>query len=603
MKLARSQIPYLPLREYFCLADGSTAALITADGRCDYWCAPGFDGPLRLAQVLDHERGGSVGVSVGLGAPTDASWEEATNVLRISWGGRAAMRCGLVDDGAGGSALCWLVRGEPGLEVSLALRSPTAAGAPPFQVSQTVARIAGGGAPDGPGGPLLVVASQPLPPTSGASMALPAEGLAVWMGLPGGDGQPPPRMAGGLGAAAAALDAQADLARAWAAPLVKVLRAGPGEVAPPWAAAALTRSLLTLRGLQDRRSGLLVASPLTSIPQWPGSQRAWDYRYAWLRDCADAGMALARAGAIESAREIALGLSRVMGAGPALSAPVTRLDGGPLPPEHLLGYLHGYTGAVVRVGNGAAGQAQVDTLGEVARFAEVLDRSGNCPRPLLDRVPGLARAAARSWRQPDHGIWEVRGVPRHYVHSKVLAWAALDSALRLAARGRIEGSEAARWSASRAAIAAAVGRRGTGAAGELTMAFEDPAPDSSTLAAYLVGYLRGPAAAATLDFVCAHLESGHLLARHHPERDGIPDPCAPFLFPSLWAVIAEARLGRRQAAIARLRAILALAGAAGQLSEVADPETGLMLGNYPQVQSHAAVVEAVLELWGPAPAE
>jgi GH15 family glucan-1,4-alpha-glucosidase len=215
----------------------------------------------------------------------------------------------------------------------------------------------------------------------------------------------------------------------------------------------------------------------------------------------------------------------------------------------------------------------------------------------------MCEAVRRRWEEPDHGIWEVRGVPRHYVHSKVLAWAALDSALRLAARGRIEGSEAARWSASRAAIAAAVGRRGTGAAGELTMAFEDPAPDSSTLAAYLVGYLRGPAAAATLDFVCAHLESGHLLARHHPERDGIPDPCAPFLFPSLWAVIAEARLGRRQAAIARLRAILALAGAAGQLSEVADPETGLMLGNYPQVQSHAAVVEAVLELWGPAPAE
>lgn len=604
MDQVRPEVSSIPLREYFCLADGSTAALLTGAGRCDYWCAPGFDGPLRLAQVLDSDQGGSVGVSVRRGGPAVAAWEDHTTILRVSWAEGATMRCGLVDDGAGGSALCWLVRGGPGLDVDLELRSPTAAGASSFTVAGMSARIARGGAPDGPSGPLAVVASKPMGPESGCRVAVPEEGLVVWLGLPQEDGGLPPRLAGGGSAssvaeAESALDEKADAARAWIASL---LRAEPLaralERAPQWATGALVRSLLTLWSLQDRRSGLLVASPLTSIPQWPGSARAWDYRYAWLRDCADAGIALARAGALEQAGAVAMGLVRVMREDPSRSVPVTRLNGDALPEEHLLPYLSGYSGAVVRVGNAAAGQAQVDTLGEVARFAEVLDRSGACPQPLLDLVPDLARGAARAWRVPDHGIWEVRGVPRHYVHSKVLAWAALESALRLAARGRIDGSASGEWRAAQDAVTDAIRTRGTGAAGELTMAFDDRSADSSTLAAYLVGYLTGPGAAATLDFVTSHLQDGYLLARHRPERDGITDPCAPFLFPSLWAVIAEARLGRRRAAISRLRSILDLAGPAGQLSEVADPGSRLMLGNYPQVQSHAALVEAILALFG-----
>ncbi|NNM97896.1 MAG: glycoside hydrolase family 15 protein [Candidatus Dormibacteraeota bacterium] len=604
MDQVRPELSSIPLREYFCLADGSSAALLTGAGRCDYWCAPGFDGPLRLAQVLDRDRGGSVGVSVRLGGPALAAWEGPTTILGISWAEGATMRCGLVDDGAGGSALCWLVRGRPGLAVDLELRAPTAAGAPFFQVEGGRARIARGGAPDGPSGPLAVVASQSIDLETGLRLAVPEGGLVVWLGLPREDGSLPPRLARcdrarSVAEAESALNEKAEAARAWIASLLRgePLARALGR-APRWAAEATVRSLLTLWSLQDRRSGLLVASPLTSIPQWPGSARAWDYRYAWLRDCADAGIALARTGALEQAAAVALGLVRVMRADPARSAPVTRLNGEALPEEHILPYLSGYSGAVVRVGNAAAGQAQVDTLGEVARFAEVLDRFGACPQPLLDLVPDLAREAAQAWRVPDHGIWEVRGVPRHYVHSKVLAWAALESALRLAARGRIESSARAEWRAAQDAVSEAIRTRGTGVAGELTMTFDDRSADSSTLAAYLVGYGMGPPAEATLDFVTSHLQHEYLLARHHPERDGMADPCAPFLFPSLWAVIAEARLGRRRAAISRLRSILDLAGPAGQLSEVADPGSRLMLGNYPQVQSHAALLEAILTLWG-----
>ncbi|MHB1526824.1 MAG: glycoside hydrolase family 15 protein [Candidatus Dormibacteria bacterium] len=597
-----------PLREYFCLADGQTAALVTTAGSCHYWCAPGFDGPLRLAQVLDWQRGGSVGVGPRLEIPARASWQQDSTILTISWGDRATMRCGLLDDGAGGSALCWILRGQPGLQVNLDLRSPTAGGAAAWMVDEGGARVAPGGPEDGPQGPLAVVTSAPIRPAGSPHMRLPMEGLVVWMGLPQAKGGLPPRLAraraeGAVAAAELAMAESAASDRAWLA----ALRGGPSlaslqERAPRWATDAIARSLLTIRSLQDRRSGLVVASPLTSIPQWPGSERAWDYRYAWLRDCADAGLALARGGAFEQARGIALGLARVMRADPATSAPVTRLNGQAMPPEHRLDYLDGYTGAAVRIGNAAAGQAQVDTLGEVARFAEVLDRGDGCPQPLLGLVGDLASGAARGWQLPDHGIWEVRGARRHYVHSKVLAWSALDSALRLAQRGRVDAQSAGQWAQARSAVAEAIRSHGTNAAGQLTMAFDDPSADSSTVAAYVVGYLPvgGGGAAATLDFVAGELQHGFLLARHHPERDGIAAPCSPFLFPSLWAVIAEARLGRRTAAVARLRAILDLAGPAGQLSEVADPGSMTMLGNYPQGQSHAAVVEAIAELWGAA---
>jgi GH15 family glucan-1,4-alpha-glucosidase len=390
--------------------------------------------------------------------------------------------------------------------------------------------------------------------------------------------------------------------RSW----VSGLLAGPqlaavANCAPPYAVEAVVRSLLTLRGLQDATSGLMVASPLTSVPQWSGGERSWDYRYAWLRDCADGGLALARTGAFREASKLALGLARRLQADLGRIAPVRRLDGGPLPPEHLLDHLSGYEGAPVRIGNAAGDQAQVDTLGELVRFAEALDRFGGCPKELLDLVPQLAELARTNWQLPDHGIWEVRGAKRHYVHSKLLAWSALSCAIRLAGEGRIAAANAPAWADSRSALEDAIATQGTGPDGQLIMAFNDLSADSSTLAAYVVGYPRkGASDAATLDYVLTNLEDGFLLARHHPERDRIPGPCAPFIFPSLWAVIAEDKLGRRASALARLLAVLSLAGPAGQLSEVAQPNSLTMLGNYPQVQSHAALVEAVLQLWGPA---
>jgi GH15 family glucan-1,4-alpha-glucosidase len=368
--------------------------------------------------------------------------------------------------------------------------------------------------------------------------------------------------------------------------------------APSLAARLFDRSLLTLVGLQDRTSGLFVASPVTSIPQWPASVRAWDYRYAWLRDCADAGLALSRAGARGEAGRLGSGLGKLLGSALALPAPVSRLTGGKLPQEHFADYLHGYSGAPVRIGNSAADQAQLDSLGEVVRLAEQLDQTGDCPPEMLAVVPGLATAAAQEWDLPDHGIWEVRGAPQHYVHSKVMAWAALRTAARLVDRGRLRG-DVEKWRRAGDEIREAIAFRGSGPSGELVMSFGDPSADSSLLAAYLVGFIHpgGAKSESTLDRVAAELGRGPLMDRYSGERDGIPAPCFPFIFPGFWAASAEVLLGRRAGAEARFTAIAELAGPSGQLSEVADPETGALWGNYPQVQSHAALVEAALAIW------
>lgn len=591
------------LRDYFCIADGLTAALLTSRAECHFWCAPRFDSPLRLAQVLDVRGGGSVGITCRAAGPPHSGWEGHSNIVKVSWGGDATVRCALLDDGAGASAICWLVEGTPGLPVDLELVA-AASTAVEWEVRSTGAVLPPSAMPDGPGGPLELIPSEALSgAVAGAPLVLPPHGLVIWLryGAPQDPLSPLLRRMR-LGGAAAVVEARSLINHAaaeserWIAALLAGPRlAGVMARAPEWAQAALGRSLLTIRGLQDRNSGLVVASPLTSIPQWPSSERSWDYRYAWLRDCADAGLALCRAGATDEAARLATGLATVLGSEEV--APVSRLDGGPLPVEHVLDYLEGYGGGVVRIGNAAAGQAQVDTLGEVVRFAEALDLAGECPAGLLDVLPALADEAARRWLDPDHGIWEVRGLPRHYVHSKVLAWAALDGALRLAGRDRIDRDSEALWQLARAQLADAIATRGTDHRGRLMMAFDVPCADASTLAAYLVGYLD-PGAPATLDYVVDELADESLLARYRPERDDFAAPCAPFIFPALWAVVAEALVGRREVAEARLRSVLSLAGRAGQLSEVAQPAELTMLGNYPQIQSHAAAVEAILKLFG-----
>jgi hypothetical protein len=596
-----------PIKQYFCLADGRTAALINSQGGCDFWCWPQFDSPIRLGALLDPGGGGSVGVTSMRGPVAAGTWSGRSRVILFSLPGGLRIQCGLLDDGADTSALVWLVDGPPGELVHISLTDPSAGGGSGWTPTPFGAWLGTGALPDGPGGPLALTADGTRAAgREGLVAQLPEEGLVVCLGAPRDGGELPPLLALASKSPREAVRRTREMLETaiaedlrWLAGLhqaptmSRLVREGP-----EWAVEAVDRSLLTLRGLQEEKSGLLVASPATSIPQWPVSERAWDYRYAWLRDCADAGIAFCHAGAILEAESVARGLSGLLGERPELVAPVSRVDGGDLPPEHVVSQFRGYSGAPVRIGNGAALQVQLDTIGEVARLALELDRVHGCPDELLRRVPALADAAGRHWRLPDHGIWEIRGDPQDYVHSKIMAWSALQSACELADRGRIKGPVAA-WRDEAATIQREVVTRGQGSDGELVMSFQESASDSSLLAAYLVSFVRPEqsGAGSTLRRVSQDLGRGPLMARHTPERDGLSAPCFPFVFPGLWAATAEALLGQPEVARARLFAICQLAGPAGQLSEVADPETSALWGNYPQVQSHAALVDAALAIW------
>lgn len=573
----------VPIRRLFCISNGVGAALLDRDGSLVFWSPPGFDGELRLASLLDPERGASLAVTpVGVGAPR-GRWGAPGRVLEARWLSGARLRVAWGE----GEELLWLLDGAPGGRGRIRLRGRDARGLPLWNptVEGAILRAQSASAP-----PLHLSCSAPVEWPEGL-VTIPEEGLAVRLSLRLPAGRPSLRGVTGL-----VLDRLSEHRHWWAAISASQPMSDLLKLAPELAANAVTVSLATIASLQDRATGLVVASPTTSIPQWPGGQRAWDYRYAWLRDNADAGVAMTLAGDLPAAARLGEGLAQLLRAG---AAPVRRLNGGPLPPEMLVRGLRGYGGAAVRIGNAAAEQAQVDTLGEVCRFAELLDRAGACPPELLEQIPALADAAAREWTRPDHGIWEVRGPRLDYTHSKLLAWTALDRALTLTSRRGLPAPP--EWDAARLAVEREVGSRTAHGDGRLAMAYQDSTADAATLAAYLVGYPLpgGRENPATLDYVLKDLGEGPLLVRHRPERDEIPEPCLPFIFPAFWAAVAEELVGRHSAAVARFRALCALAGPAGQLSEVADPVQRRLLGNFPQIQSHAALVEAAFRIWGP----
>ncbi|HEX6493387.1 MAG TPA: glycoside hydrolase family 15 protein, partial [Candidatus Dormibacteraeota bacterium] len=369
-----------------------------------------------------------------------------------------------------------------------------------------------------------------------------------------------------------------------------------GRILGPAAAEdAVVRAGLTICGLRQSAAGHgMVAAPTTSLPQWHGSSLTWDYRYAWPRDTALAGLALLRLGLVDEARALGDFCGEVCRGGrpPAL----IRVDGSAPPPETTLDHLAGHFGArPVRIGNGAAAQPQLDVTGEVIDLAHALHRAGALPDPLRDAVPELARHAHLHHATPDHGIWEIRGDPRVYTHSQVMAWTGLVRAASLARRG-VVGGDAAAWERTAEMIRARaltddLGRPWPWLPLVLSEGYGE---DAALSVAPLVGFLgpRDPLTVSTLKAIAGGLGYSGLVQRHSSILDGtIPPPCAPFIFVTLWLAAALERCGRSGRKFAR--AALRERGFGGLLGEVALPKNGPM-GNYPQAQSHASLILAAI---------
>jgi GH15 family glucan-1,4-alpha-glucosidase len=369
--------------------------------------------------------------------------------------------------------------------------------------------------------------------------------------------------------------------------------------------AAVRRSLILLKALTYHPTGGILAAATTSLPEQLGGPRNWDYRYCWLRDATFTLQALLGTGYVAEAKAWREWLLRAVAGDPADLRIMYGLDGTRRLPEYTLDWLGGYQGATpVRVGNAAAGQLQLDVWGEVldglhlARAAGIAatDAGWDLQRAMLDFLEG-------AWAQPDNGLWEVRGDRRHFVHSKVMSWAAFDRAVAAVEQHDLDGP-ADRWRGLRDEIHAEVCAKGfdTGR-NTFTQSYGSAALDAALLLIPRVGFLPAtdPRVAGTVAAVRRELWQDGFLLRYRPADgtvDGLPGGEGAFLACTFWLADALHAIGRRKEAEDLFERLLALRNDAGLLAEEYDPATGRHLGNTPQAFSLVGLVNSARLLSG-----
>jgi len=555
------------------IADGRTAALIDTSGNIVWLCWPRIDSTPFLFGLLDDVRGGvfSVRPRRADARVITRRYDPGTLVLESVWQvGRSRLTVSECLAWDGPRRLLRRLRcdGDP---VDVVLRFAPSVDMGATRVEGRRLHVAGGGL----GVSVLSPAQWTIAHETALSDFAVAEGelpFVVLQDTHDGEAEPPQ----------AALEATLSVwTERFAGGTLAISPLAARAIGEERARELLVTTRAVLVGLTQRGGGI-VAAPTTSLPQWPGSSRTWDYRYCWMRDAALAGAAMLRLGCADSAVALATFLGGVLedSALPSL----VRIDGTPPPAERVIDELRGYRGArPVRLGNAAALQLQLDLPGEISQLAVALADAGVLPGELAAACGRLGDWIVDHWRMPDHGIWEIRSAPRHYTHSRVMAWAALRDALILAERGLAHGDLAA-WQR----CAEAIHRDVTGAAGALQLHADGGGADAALASVPLAGFLPAvhPTMTATLDLITARLGRSGLLDRYEGRPDGLDDPCGPFLFPTFWLATAMELCARDGAS--SFRAAANARGATGLFGEVADPADGSPLGNYPQVQSHAA---------------
>jgi GH15 family glucan-1,4-alpha-glucosidase len=367
---------------------------------------------------------------------------------------------------------------------------------------------------------------------------------------------------------------------------------------------AVVTSLVVLKALTYAPTGGMVAAPTTSLPEWPGARRNWDYRYCWLRDATLTLYAFMVGGYTEEAIAWREWLLRSAAGDPGQLQIMYGVAGERRLEEFELPWLAGYEGSrPVRVGNGAYGQLQLDVYGELIDSHYQARRFGIEPDPWAWRLErALLEALASRWHEPDHGLWEVRGSKRHFTHSKVMAWVAFDRAIKSVESLGLDGP-ADHWRLIRGEIHDEVCAQGYDRArNTFTQSYGRPELDASLLMLPLVGFLPGddPRVAGTVAAIERTLMKDGLVQRYEPdpsgEIDGLPSPEGVFLPCTFWLVDALVVLGRRDDARRLFERVLELRNDVGLLSEEYDPVGKRLLGNMPQAFTHLALVNSAHNL-------
>src|SRR3954447_19139160 len=593
---ARTARGFSAIGEYAAIGDGRTVALIGRDGTIDWLCLPDLDSPSVFAALLDADRGGRFALQPQERATVERRYVRDTNVLQTTF---------TTDDGVVRvtDAMTLPAAGGLGPTRELGRRVEGLAGRVPMQWCVTPAF--GYGAVrshlERRGSiPVAVAGGDAVAVCSWGAGEAEVDGGAVhgrFDAVPGSSAlivlcaaHQEPLVFPARPDVEARLDATVDHWREWAS---------TRDYAGPWRDAVI-RSALALKLLFHSPSGGIAAAATASLPEQIGGERNWDYRFCWVRDSAFILEALLHLGCPGEADAFwwwllhASQLTR-----PRLQV-LYRLDGGERAPERTL-TLDGYRGSrPVRVGNAAAGQTQLDIYGDVLQTALVyVQAGGRLDRETGHRLAAMADLVCRIWREPDSGIWEVRSEPRHFTHSKMMCWVALDRALALSDVGQVPSRHAAAWKAEAQAVSDFIETRCWSPRLE---SYTRDADSEELDASLLLGVLFGYGAAAdtsrlrsTVTAIRRDLGRGPLLQRYSGE-DGLEGGEGAFLCCSFWLAHALARTGRVREATELMDQLLPLAGDVGLYAEELDADTGEMLGNTPQGLVHLALINAAVAI-------
>jgi GH15 family glucan-1,4-alpha-glucosidase len=585
------------IEDYALIGDEQTAALVGTDGSVDWLCLPRFDSPACFARLLGDEDNGHWRIAPkGAERCTRRAYRRDTLVLDTEWetDGGAVRVTDLMPQRDRAPDLVRVVEGRSGeVTMSSTLRLRFDYGSiVPWMRRVDGHRVAVAG-PDS-----AWLRSEPPVRTWGRDFATHSEftvaqGEKVAFVLtwhPSHEPRPP------LVDPYVALDHSVVDWRAWAS---HCRYDGPHRD-------AVVRSLITLKALTYSPTGGIVAAPTTSLPEEPGGVRNWDYRYCWLRDSTLTLGALLSAGYLEEAEAWRDWLLRAVAGDPADLQIMYGVAGERRLPEYELPWLPGFAGsAPVRIGNDAVNQLQLDVYGEVMDSLSLARRSGLPPKPhmwALERA--LLKFLRAAWRQPDEGLWEVRGGRRPFVHSKVMVWVAADRAVHALERyPQLEGDTKG-WRKLREKVHRDVCERGYDPErNTFTQSYGSRELDAALLLIPRVGFLPpdDPRVLGTIDAVRKELSHEGLLRRYSTGGttvDGLPGEEGTFLVCSFWLADALHLTGRTQEAHELFERLVGLANDVGLLSEEYDPVAGRQLGNFPQAFSHIGLVNTALALFG-----
>jgi GH15 family glucan-1,4-alpha-glucosidase len=608
---AAAPSPFPPIADYAFLSNCHTGALIAADGAIDWLCVPRFDAPSVFGSLLDRGAGSFRFAPFGINHPTARVYQPGTNVMETTWKtprGWVVVRDALTvgpwdhedsitphtrppaDDDADHMLVRTVECLEGRVEVELVCE-------PVFDYGRTPAEwtLAEGGrhAADatGAGQTIRLVSDLALGIEGNRVRArhVLAEGDRAYCALSWAEGFAAPK---DVDEAVARIAATTGFWRAWldGARIPDHLWRDP-----------IQRSALTIKGLTYMPTGATVAALTTSLPETPGGERNWDYRYTWMRDTTFTLQALHWLTLDWEADEFMQFVADLEPNTDGGLQIMYGIDGRRDLTESTREDLSGYAGArPVRIGNGAFDQKQNDVFGAVLDSILVHTRhSDRLPRRLWPIVQAQAECATQVWRNPDQGIWEARGAPRHYVSSKLMCWVALDRAARLA-EIRGDPDQAAKWQATADEIREDVLAHGVDDRGVLRQHYDTDALDASTLLAAGFGFLPADderLRASVLAIADELTEDGFVLRYRTDETDdGLSGKEGTFLICSFWLVSALAVVGELQRARDLMERLLRIASPLGLYAEEFDVGTGRHLGNFPQAFSHLALIEAAARI-------